>query len=111
MTKFLKCRFCGKKIDKYATHCPHCGESLSFFDKRKKTFLWLAGLLVIVLLTVFFLNLFSSSKADLFASTDMTEQEYWDLICRYRDTNSPDSLEGALLIYQNNSLEELKYLV
>ena len=38
----------------------------------------------------------------MFSSTDMTEQQSWDLICQYRDTNSPDSLEGALLIYQRN---------
>jgi len=102
MANLLKCRFCGKSLDKYATHCPHCGEALSFYDKKRKTIIWCISIIALFILTLLLFKLFSSSKADMFASTDMTEQESWDLICQYRDTNSPDSLEGALLIYQNN---------
>ena len=102
MAKYYKCKSCGKRVDKDATHCPHCGESISYFEKKKKTIIWCSIVIGALLLAVIIFNLFSSSKADMFSSTNLTDQQAWEMICHYRDTNNPDSLDGALLLYQNN---------
>ncbi len=102
MAKNLKCKYCGKYVDREATHCPHCGEPVSLFDKKKKIIVILSCLAVLAIVAVVLINVFSSSKADMIKSTNMTDQQSWDLICHYRDTNNPDSLEGALLVYQKN---------
>ncbi len=102
MTSTVKCRYCGKKLVANATHCPHCGEPLSAFDKKRKLIVWLSVILAAIVLAIILTNIFTSSKADLIADTNLNEEQAWEMICQYRDTNSPDSLEGALLVYQRN---------
>ena len=102
MSKTVKCKFCGKAVDSEATHCPHCGEAIARVNKKKRMAIWLGAIALLAVVAFVVYNMLSSSKADMFAGTSLTEEDSWDIICLYRDTNNPDSLEGALLNYQNN---------
>lgn len=98
MAHKTKCPQCGKTVSKESTHCPHCGEAL--YVKNRKKMMIRVGIVIfcIILLGVAAYFLFHRSKADMIRS-GLSEQQSWDLICQYRDTNEPDSLEGALQRY------------
>ena len=99
MADKMKCQHCGKFFQKDATHCPHCGEAVDLKKiKRRKIIKWgvVLALIAIVATVTFFL--LRKTKADMIKS-GLTEEQSWDLICQYRDTNEPDSLDGALQRY------------
>ena len=99
MADKMKCQHCGKFFQKDATHCPHCGEAVDKKRQKRKTILkWtiIFAFVAIAAATAYFL--LHKSKADMIRS-GLTEQQSWDLICQYRDTNEPDSLDGALQRY------------
>ncbi len=99
MPEKIKCPHCGKLLAKEATHCPHCGEAVDKKkQKRKQIIKWsvILGCIAIAAITAYLL--LHKTKADMIRS-GLTEQQSWDLICQYRDTNEPDSLDGALQRY------------
>ncbi len=97
--KTIKCPQCGKNISKDTTHCPHCGESIYKRRLKRKRVIWIVSLLLLALLAFGAYSMFHKNKADMIAS-NISEEEAWELICQYRDTNNPDSLEGALERYR-----------
>lgn len=97
--KTIKCPQCGKIISKNTTHCPHCGESIYKRRLKRKRVIWIISLLLLALLAFGAYQMFHKNKADMIAS-NISEEEAWELICQYRDTNNPDSLEGALERYR-----------
>lgn len=99
MADRIKCSHCGKLIHKEATHCPHCGEAVDKGrQKRKRVIKWVIVLLLLAIAALVAYLLLHKTKADMIRS-GLTEQQSWDLICQYRDTNEPDSLDGALQRY------------
>lgn len=96
----MKCPMCGKKINSEATHCPHCGEAINRRAvMKKRLIIAAAAIAAIALLAWGAYAIFHKDKSDLIADNNMSEPDSWELICHYRDTNNPDSLEGALEKY------------
>lgn len=99
MAKNNLCPQCGKDVGNDHIHCPHCGESLIHHKSNRWKWATLAVICLAAIAGTAYYSIFTPDKADMFDDYDMTEQDAWDVICYYRDTNNPDSLDGAIAVY------------
>ena len=96
------CPACGKEVQHDNIHCPHCGESLIHHHNNRWKWATLAILCLAAIAGTAYYYIFKPDKAAMFDEYEMTEQDAWDVICYYRDTNNPDSLDGALAVYDRD---------